>query len=236
MIARVHCRWMLLTLLGLDACVAPKLASAQAKGEPTKSQPARPDNQSQLMRNTTFEDADRAYAQASAEPVGPGKNQRLRAVASMYVAAVRSAPAQGAAPSAAVRVALLWVQLGELNHAMEIATFFLQEGGSEPLLAALQEGILAKHVAPSLDEYRDRVGALLLLRELMAALYVQSSMFDRAVVQYEAVAITERFDRPARARAARIAMELHARAGNQASAAWMRDVLKTLTAPPSPPP
>jgi tetratricopeptide (TPR) repeat protein len=208
-----------------------RLAEAERDHPCAGERPAsRGDMRPEVLVNAAFDDAAVVLEAAARAPEGPKRERLLRKGAKMYEDAVRAAPAHRDAPLAAMRSASTYLQIGEVNRAIDVYRLFIHDYTDPATLDLLKHGgtdlrtVPPTILAPQPDAYKERFENLAAAYDALASAYLTRFAYGPAAAVLAEFAENARFDLGRRSKAARIAMKLYSGLGDRAGAARMHDV------------
>jgi hypothetical protein len=208
-----------------------RLAEAERDHPCAGERPApRLDMRPEVLANTAFDDAAIVFERAARAAAGPERERLLRKVAKMYDDAARAAPAHPDASLAAMRSASTYLQIGEVNRAIDVYRHFIHDYTDPATLDLLKHGgtdlrtVPPTILAPQPDAYKERFENLAAAYDALASAYLTRFAYGPAAAVLAEFAENARFDPGRRSKAARIAMKLYSGLGDRAEAARMHDV------------
>jgi tetratricopeptide (TPR) repeat protein len=180
-----------------------------------------------------FDDAKTAFEKAQKMPDGPERAAKWRTAAALYQAALEKAPADDAAPEAAINGAHAYKQVGDYDKAIGMYERFIRQYGDEQILRRLQSGDAAVSPprAPDPKRYAERVGFLERAHKALSAAHVLLFDYRRAAESFDAVAGNARFAEPGRREAAHDAALLYAHLGDRKKMTAARATLLSMSPP-----
>ncbi|CAN5388895.1 hypothetical protein BH09MYX1_BH09MYX1_19910 [soil metagenome] len=172
-----------------------------------------------IFTEASFVDADKKFKEAcgrdlktatdKCDPVTSSNVKTWKEAADLYNAALEKAPDYRSAPTAAMRAAFCYKQIGDINRAIAAYDRFIGAYGKEELLRGLEKGDPKAGKAADPKQYKERVDALTLAYEEEGTTYYGFFNYTKAAETYEKLATNVRFENAKRKEAAKNAMILY---------------------------
>jgi hypothetical protein len=187
-----------------------------------------------VRQGVAYLEARDLYDAAEKLPEGAERDEKWRATAAAYKAALDAAPDRDEAPEAAMNGAYAYKQVGEYDKAIAMYRLFIDRYGNDDKLTSIKNGDSKAQppVAADPEKYAERVKFLKLAYDALASSYVLFFDYPQAAATFDQISRTRHFAEADRREAARQALTLASSLGDEAEMHRARQNFAELGAAP----